>query len=46
MDFRGDVRVNALSQPALAAVPEPEALALMLAGFGVVGLVMRRRQQQ
>ena len=28
----------------LAAVPEPSEIALMLAGLGIIGLIMRRRQ--
>ncbi|MEO7728791.1 MAG: PEP-CTERM sorting domain-containing protein [Burkholderiales bacterium] len=30
----------------LAAIPEPETYALMLAGLGIMGAVMRRRRQQ
>jgi hypothetical protein len=32
--------------PAIAANPEPETYALMLAGLGVLGFVARRRRQQ
>lgn len=32
------------SKPAVAQVPEPESLALIFAGLGVVGMVARRRQ--
>ena len=31
---------------ALAPVPEPESYALMIAGLGVVGFIVRRRKQQ
>jgi hypothetical protein len=30
--------------PALAAIPEPASWALMIAGFGTVGLAARRRR--
>ena len=30
----------------LAAVPEPSEIALMLAGLGILGFVLRRRQAQ
>ncbi|MES2581910.1 MAG: PEP-CTERM sorting domain-containing protein [Pseudomonadota bacterium] len=35
-----------LSQGMVSAVPEPETLALLLAGLGVVGAVARRRQNR
>lgn len=36
---------STLSIQNVAAVPEPETYALMLAGFGVVGAMVRRRKQ-
>jgi hypothetical protein len=33
------------AQGAVAAIPEPEALALFLLGASVVGVAMRRRKQ-
>jgi hypothetical protein len=32
--------------PALPAIPEPDAWAMLIAGFGLVGLAMRRRGRQ
>lgn len=32
------------SQPMMAAVPEPETMAMMLAGLGLLGMVSRRRR--
>ena len=45
---RGDVRINFFADnlvlsAAAGAVPEPEAWAMMLLGFGAVGAAMRRR---
>ena len=39
------VITNSLSPFAIAAVPEPETYALMLAGLGLVGFAARRRKQ-
>lgn len=36
--------VTARASPAMAAVPEPATWALMLVGFGAIGLSMRRRK--
>lgn len=43
----GGATINQIEYEALAAaVPEPETWALMIAGFGGVGLAMRRRRRQ
>lgn len=34
------------SEPMAAAVPEPESMAMLLAGLGVLGMVSRRRRRQ
>lgn len=36
----------ALEPPSVAAIPEPETYALMLAGLGLVGFMARRRKAQ
>lgn len=40
--FRVDLRANVVSAP-VAGVPEPATWGLMIAGFGMIGAVMRRR---
>jgi hypothetical protein len=40
-----DVGQSTLSIQNVSAVPEPETFALMLAGFGLVGTIVRRRKQ-
>jgi hypothetical protein len=49
---RNDINISltnvgsARPQPPLPAVPEPESWAMMLAGFGMVGSVVRRRRNR
>jgi len=42
----GTENVFLIGGPPVAAIPEPETYALMLAGLGVVGFMARRRKQQ
>ena len=43
VDVRDFVGSTALSVSAVAAVPEPGTIAMLLAGLGVIGLRLRRR---
>lgn len=43
-DTSGVTLGNAATAPQLAAVPEPESWALLLLGFGAVGVTVRRRR--
>lgn len=43
-DFSHDVPPPPLSRPALAAIPEPASWAMMIAGFGAAGSLLRRRR--
>jgi hypothetical protein len=39
-----DVFYNVNLSPVVAAVPEPESYAMLLAGLGLVGAIVRRRK--
>lgn len=45
-DWNGNFEVQPGAAPLLLAVPEPETYALMLAGLGLMGFVVRRRKPQ
>ena len=45
-DIVADVDQIRLGGASVAAIPEPETYALMLAGLGAVGFIARRRKQQ
>ena len=42
----GEVRGQLIQVAAIAAVPEPESYAMMLAGLGLIGWVGLRRSRQ
>jgi len=42
----GNLKINRISFPAVAAVPEPASWALMIGGFGLVGGTLRRRSMK
>ena len=43
LSWSGSVIVGYVSDDALAAIPEPQSWALMIAGFGMIGGALRRR---
>ena len=45
-DWNGNFEVQPGIAPLLLAVPEPETYAMMLAGLGLMGFVVRRRSKQ